>query len=90
MLQNHSLRLVIREATTQTTFEASVCVQTTAWGFTLCIQLCTESEYCDCLELEELETCQAGDVLVVDNALVLHGRLSYQGCRYMATGLTHD
>lgn len=51
----------------------------------------TRSDFeCLELELETLETCQAGDVLVVDNALVLHGRLSYQGCRYMATGLTHD
>ena len=33
---------------------------------------------------------EAGDVLVVHNTLVLHGRLSYRGERHMAAGLTHD
>ena len=32
----------------------------------------------------------AGDFLVVDNTLALHGRLSYQGDRRMEAGLTRD
>ena len=33
---------------------------------------------------------EAGDFLVVDNTLALHGRLSYQGDRQMGAGLTRD
>jgi alpha-ketoglutarate-dependent taurine dioxygenase len=33
---------------------------------------------------------QAGDVLLVHNLLVLHGRLSYKGERFMCAGLTRD
>lgn len=33
---------------------------------------------------------KAGDVLVFDNETVLHGRLSYQGNRYVAAALTRD
>lgn len=33
---------------------------------------------------------EAGDVLVVHNTMVLHGRLSYRGERHMGAALTHD
>ena len=43
-----------------------------------------------CNFVSGIHTYQAGDLLVVDNVKVLHGRLSYQGDRDVAVGLTHD
>ena len=38
----------------------------------------------------EVGLCKAGDLLLIDNEKVLHGRLSYEGERSMAVALASD